>query len=701
MVHTDPQAANQIDSHISEGDRSLDQAPPVAELDHYEMRISRLTVDKLGVKLYDRASAVVAELIANAYDADAEHVEVTLPLAKKLTQKRGDGGHRDRGFTITVSDDGHGMTPQEAQRYFLVVGTDRRKRKNQDGSPAADAAKSRGKERAVMGRKGIGKLAPFGICRQIEVISSGGGETDQGYEISHFILDFDRIISDDDKPVPVDSGKLNKTYRSRRGTEVKLSMFLPKRVPDGETFKRQVARRFALANEDFRITVSDSESEEKFTVPQFQIPIDSDTRISVDDRPVKINGIDHPVTGWLAHAQQAYKDKESVGVRIYARRKIVAMTRDFEQPAGFTGEFRTRSYLVGEIHAEWLDDDEDDDLIRTDRQSILWDSEKGDAFRQWGMDLIKEVAKRAAGPRRDSKAVQFLQLSRLGERARERYGEDDVVAVVLELGKQIGGFAAEDELGDEDYVNDLAEVVLAVAPHQTLIDAFRSISGQDDATLDDLLKVFAKTRTAEMASYAQIATEPVRSVDELKRLLYQQGTTESDLHNLIKEAPWLVQPDWSVITVNQNLKNFRDELERWFLEQDYGEISIAVAHERKQPDLTLINIGRSLHLVELKKPGHSFGKADYLRLQNYVEALEDLFDKNKELVSPFPDGWKIDLIADKEGIDDKTAYRSFEAMKKDQQVDRKTWRDFLNHAIATHEEFLEARDRALDSIGES
>jgi len=30
----------------------------------YELRISRLTIDKLGVKLYDKVSAVVAELIA-------------------------------------------------------------------------------------------------------------------------------------------------------------------------------------------------------------------------------------------------------------------------------------------------------------------------------------------------------------------------------------------------------------------------------------------------------------------------------------------------------------------------------------------------------------------------------------------------------------------------------------------------------------
>jgi len=40
------------------------------------MKISRLTVDKLGVKLYDRVSAVIAELVANSYDADATKVTI-------------------------------------------------------------------------------------------------------------------------------------------------------------------------------------------------------------------------------------------------------------------------------------------------------------------------------------------------------------------------------------------------------------------------------------------------------------------------------------------------------------------------------------------------------------------------------------------------------------------------------------------------
>jgi len=123
------------------------------EPEHYEMRVSRLTIDKLGVKLYDKVSAVVAELVANAYDADAESVVVEVPLGVELASKgvaKGDAPI-DKGFEIVVRDDGHGMTPAEAQDLFLVVGTDRRVRPN-------DGPTSRTKVRAVMGRKGIGKL---------------------------------------------------------------------------------------------------------------------------------------------------------------------------------------------------------------------------------------------------------------------------------------------------------------------------------------------------------------------------------------------------------------------------------------------------------------------------------------------------------------------------------------------------------------
>ena len=149
------------------------------------MQISRLTVDKLGIQMYDRVSAVLAELIANAYDADAEKVSIILPFGEYLAQKT-KGEIEDQGFEIIIKDDGCGMTTQEVNEYYLNVGYNRRRTRRSDRTPKHN--------RRVMGRKGIGKLAPFGICHEVEVISAGGNQTDHGYVVSNLILDLDEIL---------------------------------------------------------------------------------------------------------------------------------------------------------------------------------------------------------------------------------------------------------------------------------------------------------------------------------------------------------------------------------------------------------------------------------------------------------------------------------------------------------------------------
>lgn len=132
----------------------------------YEMTISRLTVDKLGVKLYDRVAAVIAELIANSYDADASDVTVRAPMDTMLAN-RSRKVLTDQGYEIVLEDDGCGMTSEEVNSFYLKVGTERRKDPRR-----GDTSNRYG--RKVMGRKGVGKLAPFGVCQKIEVLTSGG-----------------------------------------------------------------------------------------------------------------------------------------------------------------------------------------------------------------------------------------------------------------------------------------------------------------------------------------------------------------------------------------------------------------------------------------------------------------------------------------------------------------------------------------------
>ena len=86
-------------------------------------------VKHLGVQMYaGRPVPAIAELISNAWDADATQVEVLLPLGEAWEPDN----HEQ---LITVSDNGNGMTWEMVRDAYLYVGRDRREKENTDKSP--------------------------------------------------------------------------------------------------------------------------------------------------------------------------------------------------------------------------------------------------------------------------------------------------------------------------------------------------------------------------------------------------------------------------------------------------------------------------------------------------------------------------------------------------------------------------------------
>src|SRR5205823_2421551 len=84
--------------------------------------------------------------------------------------------HQDE---IIVRDDGRGMSFEECNSLYLSVGRNRRAAGEEWTTPYNDL-----KPRKVQGRKGIGKLAGFGIADRIAI------RTVQDKQVSHFALDF-------------------------------------------------------------------------------------------------------------------------------------------------------------------------------------------------------------------------------------------------------------------------------------------------------------------------------------------------------------------------------------------------------------------------------------------------------------------------------------------------------------------------------
>lgn len=112
------------------------------------------TVDMLGRQQIANASTAISELFKNAHDAYADRAEVDL--------FRSDG-------LLLIRDDGVGMTPADFEDHWLVLGTES---KHAQRGQKADTYRPSGKpERAIMGEKGIGRLAIALLGRQVLILT--------------------------------------------------------------------------------------------------------------------------------------------------------------------------------------------------------------------------------------------------------------------------------------------------------------------------------------------------------------------------------------------------------------------------------------------------------------------------------------------------------------------------------------------------
>ena len=701
----------------------------------YKMTISRLTVDKLGVKLYDRVSAVIAELVANSYDADAETVTIEAPMGTYLATVS-QGKIKDAGHQIVVQDKGSGMSPDVINSFYLKVGAERRndpKRGN----------KSPKHGRLVMGRKGVGKLAPFGICNKIEVISSGGDSTEQvddngntiaGYRTAHFVMQRDAILSDVDEEYAPNLGELDETIQPESGTRVIMTEFINRRVPDLETFSRQLAQRFGVQSKAWKIKLVDTNlvpgtEEREATVGAFSIPTMPGTRITLEGptsevvdhsckgkyRAVDEDGNDvpgaeagftfhdgrfYPVIGWVAYARQSYRDELMAGVRIYCRGKIADQTSLFNRKSGFTGEFNIRSYLVGELHTNWLDEDED--LIQTDRRDILWSDPLGQDFEKWGQKVVTLIGTKSREPMKRRIWEQFLEVGDVPTRIETAFPGDrwkPVRETTLRLARLMGERLREDEVKDLEHVESLVQLSLMLGPHVQLDEALRDAASEKEAPIGVMAAILRTARVAELSSYGMIAEKRVQVIERILGLTDTQQTDEQQLQDSLFEAPWLINPLWSPITANQSLSTLRDRFTQFFKERTKEELSLTrFSDSKKRPDFVLSSDDFGLQIIEIKKPKHTLTNTEWDRVQVYIDQMQAFLDApgNQEFKSIFK-RFTVTIVCDRLGLSG-AQFKAFRAFESEKQVEHITWDGFLRRTRRMHEDFLvEAeRQRALE-----
>ena len=106
----------------------------------------------LGDELIGSARLAVFELVKNAYDADANKVIVRLNLVSEDP-------------TITVADDGEGMTLDVLRSVWLVPGNDHRRKQRLSEKRTARH------KRLPLGEKGLGRFAVHKLGNRITLVT--------------------------------------------------------------------------------------------------------------------------------------------------------------------------------------------------------------------------------------------------------------------------------------------------------------------------------------------------------------------------------------------------------------------------------------------------------------------------------------------------------------------------------------------------
>ena len=303
------------------------------------------TIEHLGVRMYSTLPPVLAELIANAYDADAASVSLTL----------NDKGEKE----IIIEDDGVGMSFEDINTKFLRIGRPRRQEENTQVT---------GKNRKVIGKKGLGKLSFFGIAHEIEIATKKDGKENV------FGMSWEDIKKEKGEYKPKVIKRDVVCSAKEHGTKITLrkiqraSDFSPEDIADA------LSKMFII-DSDFEISLRHN-SEKPITITnerrysdlekevEWKIPADSEYKDDYD----KANQI----VGHLIATKKPIPPKTSMrGVILFSRKKMVNIPEYFSDST--SSHFF--SYLTGWLEVDFIDDLEED-VIATNRQSLNWGNEE-------------------------------------------------------------------------------------------------------------------------------------------------------------------------------------------------------------------------------------------------------------------------------------------------------------------------------------
>ncbi len=561
----------------------------------YRMTVDLNVLDHLGLNLYSNIAAVLTEAVANAWDADADTVSISVDPGREW---------------IEIIDNGIGMSIADINDKYLRVGYRRR-----DEDPAHGRQTSKG--RPVMGRKGLGKLSLFSIADVIEVQSAMDGQS-HGFRMSVAAIREAARNKQPYHPEPLPPEKLAVT----KGTKIVLRAIKRQRLGPGvAALRKRLARRFSVIGEahGFKILIDGQPvtAADRGDLPKVQFlwtfegtALDPPTIAHVLEREdlsprFDVWPVDWRVGGWIGTARFP-KDLDSEeagnlnGLVVFARGRLF---HENVLDKLNDGRLYTK-YLTGQIEADFLDADDQPDIATSDRQRVQEDDPRYIQLITFLRSRLNEVEKRWNEWRRKHEVQKAKETSpRLAEWLDGlppgfKKSAETLIAKLSAL--------PVDE--DEDRKVLYRHGILAFERMKLRGSAEELAQHVDD--VEKLLTILADRDSLEASLYRDIVKSRLEAIRDFQGLV-DDDAKEKALQKYLFDHLWLLDPAWERATGSPIMESrlleegvITNDLTK---KEELGRVDIAYrTNAGKHIIVELKKSGRKMKLLELQEQGQTY-----------------------------------------------------------------------------------------------
>lgn len=548
-------------------------------MDTVNLQVAFGAVKHFGRNLYTSNPPAIAEIVANAWDAYA--------MECLILETEGQ---------LLIADDGIGMTDSEFSERYAVSGTE--KKTNSIRTPLGM------RERAYMGRKGIGKFAAFSLGEEYTLYTKS--EQDLSWKKVRFCYE-DLLVDRAVIELPVehvnDIEELSEIFTypldMKKGTLIHIPKMRRKFIKSTDTnLKNILSRRFSVNISEqftFKLIVNKEEVDLKthfydnfiefvyyFNMELDQVKgrfsnVDQDNFFEIDNTFFKDNNI----SGWMGTVQKPKDLKvgdelNSTGVIVYINGKLA----DENILKSVQDARISNNYIIGEVNSDFLQNELEDPVLSS-REGLNMEIDNVEFLRDnlanVRSDLINKWNDLRAS-REDGKQDYLLQMI-----SSEKYGtvyktfNSDQKKRVKKYAQKLFDNNESAKRGEIEY---FTPIIFSLVNSEIIQEIDVKEDDEYGIILSKFYTLFDKTEINDALRIKSNIQDRLSIVDELKKHINDEAK-EKVFENHLEKHPWLINPFWD--KASQNVVTSTQEYYRSLINDNkidgISDIIVRVAEE--------------------------------------------------------------------------------------------------------------------------